>query len=112
MCNTGKRRLYNIYTRQEITLKSLKVYVLDTAIDYPRDAVIQASVDNKTWTDLIKIGDGIENDGTDRDTKPAENGWTHDTVDVAYSYVENANINNVKQNTSVCTLQQDTVLVG
>ena len=58
--------------------------------------MIQASVDNKTWTDLIKIGDGIENDGTDRDTKPAENGWTHDTVDVAYSYVENANINNVK----------------
>ena len=54
--------------------------VLDTAIDYPVDAVIQASVDNKTWTDLYQDRqDGIENDGTDRDTKPAENGWTHDT---------------------------------
>ena len=96
-CATPAKDDYITYTLgQEITLKSLKVYVLDTAIDYPRDAVIQASVDNKTWTDLIKIGDGIENDGTDRDTKPAENGWTHDTVDVAYSYVENANINNVK----------------
>lgn len=81
---------------QEIELHSLKIYVLDTDYDYPRDAVIQASVDNKNWTDVLTIGDGVE-DGEDKiSTKPAENGWTHDTVDVAYSYVENENIDNVK----------------
>ena len=51
-CATPAKDDYITYTLgQEITLKSLKVYVLDTAIDYPRDAVIQASVDNKTWID-------------------------------------------------------------
>lgn len=96
-CSTPKKGDYVTYSLgQEITLKSLKVYVLDTAIDYPRDAVIQASVDNENWTDLVQIGDGIENDSSDASTKPAENGWIHDTVDVAYSYVENANIDNVK----------------
>jgi hypothetical protein len=82
---------------QEITLRSVKIYVLDTAIDYPRDAILQASMDNQNWTDLITIGDGVENTG-DKDTKPVENdcGYKHDTVDVAYAYVENPDIDNLK----------------
>lgn len=81
---------------QEIELRSLKVYVLDTDYDYPRDAVIQASVDNENWEDVLTIGDGIADTADMASVKPAENGWTHDTVDVAYSYMENANINHVK----------------
>jgi len=82
---------------QEITLRSVKIYVLDTAIDYPRDAILQASMDNQNWTDLITIGDGVENTG-DANTKPVENdcGYKHDTVDVAYAYVENPDIDNLK----------------
>lgn len=81
---------------QEIDLFALKIYVLDTDYDYPRDAVIQASVDNENWTDVLTIGDGVEDGEGKASTKPAENGWTHDTIDVAYSYVENAEIDNVK----------------
>lgn len=80
---------------QDIVLRSLRVYVLDTAIDYPRDAVVQVSADNENWTDVITIGDGVENSADDASTKPVESpggGWTHDTVDVAYAYAENAEI--------------------
>lgn len=80
---------------QKITLRSLKIYVLDTDYDYPRDAIIQASMDNENWTDVLTIGDGVEDSADVASTKPAENGWTHDTVDVAYSYMENPNIPNV-----------------
>ena len=97
-CDTPKQGSFVTYDLgQEITLRSARIYVLDTAIDYPRDAILQASVDNQNWTDLITIGDGVSNTG-DMNTKPVENdcGYVHDTVDVAYAYIENANIDNVK----------------
>lgn len=84
---------------QEIDLRSVRVYALDTEIDYPRDAKIQASLDNEHWEDLITIGDGVANTAEDKDTKPVESpdgGWIHDTVNVAYAYVENTNIQNMK----------------
>ncbi len=99
-CSTPAAGSYVTYDLgQEIELKSLRVYVLDTAIDYPRDAKIQASMDRETWTDILEIGDGEENSAEDKDTKPIESeggNWVHDSVDVAYAYVENANIENVK----------------
>ncbi len=99
-CATQKSGDYVTYDLgQEITLRSLRVYVLDTALDYPRDAKIQASVDNSTWTDILTIGDGEVNPADEANTKPIEMtgpGWAHDTVDVAYAYAENAAINNVK----------------
>ena len=97
-CSTPSAGGYVTYDLgQEITLRSVKIYVLDTAIDYPRDAILQASMDNENWTDLITIGDGVSNSG-EASTKPVENdcGYIHDTVDVAYAYVENANIDNLK----------------
>lgn len=97
-CDTPKQGSFVTYDLgQEITLRSARIYVLDTAIDYPRDAILQASVDNQNWTDLITIGDGVSNTG-DMNTKPVENdcGYVHDTVDVAYAYIENSNIDNVK----------------
>ncbi|MGN0359624.1 MAG: beta-N-acetylglucosaminidase domain-containing protein [Hominisplanchenecus sp.] len=99
-CTTPSKDGYITYDLgQEINLRSLRMYVLDTAVDYPRDAKIQASVDNENWTDILTVGDGIADTDEDRDTKPVENpggGWTHDTIDVAYAYAENANINNLK----------------
>lgn len=84
---------------QEITLQAIKIYVTDTGLDYPRDAKLQASMDNQNWTDLLTIGDGVENGADDKDIKPVESengGWIHDTVDVAYAYQENAEIPDVK----------------
>ncbi len=98
-CATPAKDGYVTYDLgQEVTLRSLRVYVLDTAIDYPRDAKIQASLDNQNWTDILEIGDGVENPASDANVKPVESdgGWIHDTVDVAYAYIENANIDNVK----------------
>lgn len=98
-CGTPAKGDYVTYDLgQEIDLRSLRVYVLDTAIDYPRDAKVQASMDNETWTDILTIGDGVENGADDASKKPVESGggWIHDTVDVAYAYVENAAINNLK----------------
>ena len=83
---------------QEITLRSLRMYVLDTAIDYPRDAKLQASTDNENWTDILEVGDGIENGPEDANVTPVIGDgehWKHDTVDVAYAYAENAAIDNV-----------------
>lgn len=99
-CAPPKKGDYITYDLgQEIDLRSLRVYVYDTAIDYPRDAKIQASSDNVNWTDILTIGDGVENVQADASTKPVESpggGWTHDTVDVAYAYAENANIDHLK----------------
>ncbi len=83
---------------QEITLRSLRMYVLDTAYDYPRDAKLQASTDNVNWTDILEVGDGVENGKDDESVIPVSGDgehWKHDTVDVAYAYAENANIDNV-----------------
>lgn len=84
---------------QEIEIRSLRVYVLDTAIDYPRDAEVQVSLDNKNWKTVLTIGDGVENDGSDASTKPVESPdgkWIHDTINPAYAYKENAEIANQK----------------
>lgn len=89
-CVSPQKDQYITYALgQEMSLHSIRVYVLDTDFDYPRDAVIQASADGTEWTDILTIGDGVENNDSDASTKAAENGWTHDTVDVAYSYMEN-----------------------
>lgn len=84
---------------QEIELRSVRVYVLDSAIDYPRDAELEVSADNQNWTKILTFGDGVANDGSDKSTKPVESpdgNWTHDSVDVAYAYKENTEIGGVK----------------
>lgn len=95
----GKDNYVTYDLGQEITLRSLRVYVMDTAIDYPRDAVIEASLDKNSWTKILEIGDGVSNSEDDKSTKPVESeggNWVHDSVDVAYAYVENPEIDNVK----------------
>lgn len=85
---------YILYTLgQEIAIHSVKVYVLDTEIDYPRDAVLEVSGDMENWTEILTIGDGIENGADDASTAPVDNGWTHDTVDPAFAYMENTGLN-------------------
>ena len=58
-------------------ISNLTYAVLDTEINYLRDAKFQISLDGKEWTDVINIGDGIENDSTDMNSKPVDAGYDH-----------------------------------
>lgn len=62
---------------QSMNIKNLTYAVLDTEQDYLRDAKFQISLDGQEWTDVITIGDGIENDGTDLNSKPVDAGYDH-----------------------------------
>lgn len=62
---------------QTINIRNLTYAVLDTEIDYLRDAKFQISSDGENWTDVITIGDGIQNDDTDASSKPVECGYEH-----------------------------------
>ena len=88
--SAGSYVLYDL--GQEITIKSLKVWVSSGAKDYPRDAKIQASLTNgdaAEWEDILVIGDGVADDrDSSFDRTPTQNGWTAGTgaVGVNYAY--------------------------
>ena len=46
---------------QERVISKLEMYCQDSAVNYIRDAVIAVSNDLENWTDVVTIGDGIEN---------------------------------------------------
>lgn len=62
---------------QTMNIKNLTYAVLDTELDYLRDAKFQVSLDGEDWTDVITIGDGIENDDSDVNSKPVDAGYIH-----------------------------------
>lgn len=62
---------------QTISIKNLTYAVLDTEMAYLRDAKFQISLDGQEWTDVINIGDGVENARSDRESKPVDAGYTH-----------------------------------
>ena len=48
---------------QTRNIRKLEIYSSDGAVNYIRDAKIQISADKNAWTDVITIGDGVENTG-------------------------------------------------
>lgn len=96
--STPRRDDYVTYDLgQEIELHTLKVYALDSWYDYPRDAVIEASLDKTQWTEILTIGDGIEDGQDTKDTAPSQNGWRKGGLgEEEYAYLENTEIPNVK----------------
>ena len=77
---------------QTISVKNLTYAVLDTELDYLRDAKFQISLDGKEWSDVITIGDGVENNNSDANSKPVEAGYKHGDsttiVPVSHSFVK------------------------
>ncbi|MBQ6819802.1 MAG: beta-N-acetylglucosaminidase domain-containing protein [Clostridium sp.] len=77
---------------QTINIKNITYAVLDTEIDYLRDAKIQISMDGYIWADVVNIGDGIENDNSDVNSKPVDAGYTHGDsstlVPISHSFVK------------------------
>lgn len=62
---------------QTMNISNITYAVLDTEINYLRDAKFQISLDGEEWTDVITIGDGVENDNSDMDAKPVDAGYDH-----------------------------------
>jgi hyaluronoglucosaminidase len=62
---------------QTIDISNITYAVLDTEINYLRDAKFQISSDGQEWTDVITIGDGVENDSSDMNSKPVDAGYEH-----------------------------------
>ena len=44
-------------------IDKLAMYCQDSAVNYIRDATISVSSDLENWTDVVTIGDGVENIG-------------------------------------------------
>ena len=62
---------------QIIDISNITYAVLDTEINYLRDAKFQISLDGEEWIDVITIGDGVQNDSTDMNSKPVDAGYEH-----------------------------------
>lgn len=55
---------YIIYDLGQMrNIDKLAMYCQDSAVNYIRDAVISVSSDLENWTDVVTIGDGVENVG-------------------------------------------------
>ena len=50
-----------------------------------RDGKIQVSEDGKNWTDVVTVGDGVENEIRDNSLT---DGWTHDSANPGNRYIE------------------------
>lgn len=62
---------------QTMNISNITYAILDTERDFLRDAKFQISLDGEEWTDVITIGDGVENDNSDMDAKPVDAGYDH-----------------------------------
>ena len=59
--SAGQYIIYDLGQTREI--EKLEIYCNDSAVNYIRDAVIQISMDMNEWTDVLTIGDGVQNTG-------------------------------------------------
>ena len=77
---------------QTVDISNLTYAVLDTEINYLRDAKFQISLDGQEWTDVITIGDGVENNSSDMNSKPVDAGYNHGDsttiVPISHAYVK------------------------
>ena len=69
-------------TRQ---VKKIRAYIQDAQRNYLRDGKIQVSEDGKNWTDVVTVGDGVENEIRDNSLT---DGWTHDSAHPGNRYIE------------------------
>ncbi|URN96422.1 MAG: beta-N-acetylglucosaminidase domain-containing protein [Candidatus Pristimantibacillus lignocellulolyticus] len=86
--SVGEPRIFN----------SLRVYNEENNINYIRDAKVQLSMDNKTWTDVITLGDGLDNlaGGKPNYADMIADGYTHDSANPGNYYYGNDNIGGIE----------------
>ena len=66
-------------------IKKIRAYIQDAQRNYLRDGKIQVSEDGKNWTDVVTVGDGVENEIRDNSLT---DGWTHDSANPGNRYIE------------------------
>jgi len=66
-------------------IKKIRAYIQDAQRNYLRDGKIQVSEDGKNWTDVVTVGDGVENEIRDNSLT---DGWTHDSPNPGNRCVE------------------------
>ncbi|QCJ41081.1 hyaluronoglucosaminidase [Bacillus sp. S3] len=86
--SVGEPRIFN----------SLRVYNEENNINYIRDAKVQLSIDNENWTDVITLGDGVDNlaGGKADYADMIADGYTHDSANPGNYYYGNDNIGGIK----------------
>ena len=86
--SVGEPRVFN----------SLRIYNDENDSNYIRDAVVQLSMDNKTWTNIATLGDGEDNmsGGTPDYSDKIKDGYTHDSVNPGNYYFGNEQIGGVE----------------
>lgn len=86
--SVGEPRIFN----------SLRVYNEENNINYIRDAKVQLSMDNENWTDVITLGDGVDNlaGGKADYADMIADGYTHDSANPGNYYYGNYNIGGIK----------------
>lgn len=86
--SVGEPRVFN----------SLRIYNDENDSNYIRDAVVQLSMDNKTWTDIATLGDGQDNmaEGKPDYSDKIKDGYTHDSVNPGNYYFGNEKIGDIE----------------
>ncbi|AZU64733.1 beta-N-acetylglucosaminidase domain-containing protein [Neobacillus mesonae] len=86
--SVGEPRIFN----------SLRVYNEENNINYIRDAKVQLSMDNENWTDVITLGDGVDNlaGGKADYSDMIADGYTHDSANPGNYYYGNDHIGGIK----------------
>ncbi|MFJ7935255.1 beta-N-acetylglucosaminidase domain-containing protein [Sporosarcina sp. NPDC096371] len=86
--SVGEPRIFN----------SLRIYNEENTINYIRDAKLQLSMDNKNWTDVVTLGDGVDNlaGGKPDYADMIADGYTHDSANPGNYYFGNDNIGGIE----------------
>lgn len=86
--SVGEPRIFN----------SLRVYNDENDVNYIRDAKVQVSMDNETWTDVATLGDGQDNlaGGKPDYADKIRDGYTHDSVNPGNYYFGNDAIGGIE----------------
>lgn len=81
---------------QSISFDSLRYYIVETQLNYIRDAQFAVSDDKENWTDVLFVGDGVEQNVWDDTTAKSASYLTHDSKNPGYMYADASNLGGIK----------------
>ena len=74
---------------QVIHFSSLRYYIIETQLNYLRNAIFEVSADGENWTEVLKVGQKTENVWDDTTAKDMQGiTLTHDDMNPGYMYAE------------------------
>lgn len=74
---------------QILPFKSIRYYVIETSLNYLRDADFEVSTDGQTWTKVLHVGQEVKNEWNDSVAKDMQDiTLMHDSSNPGYMYAE------------------------